>query len=153
MSLICVSILEPNERGQCHFSGTERKIWAVMKFVWRKESTCKKVSAPIKWPWPRPFGLKIDTHISHIYLRLTVEAFSSNRLDCRENCGFANIYKFPFSCFSKIFSILKKSSVVIWSRGYCRSGATSYCVRVLVKFHSHIDGLFNSTRYEYKIFW
>ena len=48
MWLTCLWNFKSNEHGQGHFSGAKWKTWGVMKFVWRKGSTCKKVSAPVK---------------------------------------------------------------------------------------------------------
>ena len=115
MWLTCELNFKPNGHGQGHFSGAERKTWGVMKFVWRKGSTCKKVSAPVKWPWLCLFGMKFNTHVSHIYLRLNVEGFSTNRLDCRDNWRFHNVYKFPFSCSPSCHPFWRNFSVVIWS--------------------------------------
>ena len=61
------------------------------------------------------FGMKFNTHVSHIYLRLNVEAFSSNRLDCRDKWRFHNVYKFPFSCSPSCHPFWRNFSVDIWS--------------------------------------
>ena len=79
------------------------------------------LSAPEKWPWPCPFGSKFNTHVSHIFLRLNVEAFSSNRLDCRDKWRFHKVYKFPFSCSPSCHPFWRNSSVVIWSEEFFQS--------------------------------
>ena len=117
-----------------------------------KGSTCKKVLAPVKEPWLCLFGMKFNTHVSHIYLRLNVEGFSTNRLDCRDNWRFHNVYKFPFSCSPSCHPFWRNFSVVIWSGEYFRSDITSNRVGVLVNFHLRINGLFCSIRYVYMIF-
>ena len=79
------------------------------------------LSAPEKWPWPCPFGSKFNTHVRHIFLRLNVEAFSSNRLDCRDKWRFHKVYKFPFSCSPSCHPFWRNSSVVIWSEEFFQS--------------------------------
>ena len=76
------------------------------------------LSAPEKWIWLCSFHLKFNTHVSHIYLRLNVEAFSSTRLDCRDKWRFHNVYKFPFSCSPSCHPFRRNFSVVIWSGEY-----------------------------------
>ena len=62
----------------------------------------KKLLAPEKWHWPWLSGLKFNTHVSNTYLRLIVEAFLSNRLNCRDKWTFHYVYKFPSSLLSSI---------------------------------------------------
>ena len=50
-----------------------------------------------------------------------MEAFSSNRLDCRDKWRFQNVYKFPFSCSPSCHPFWRNFSIVIWSREYFRS--------------------------------
>ena len=47
-----------------------------------------------------------------------MEAFSSNRLDCRDKWRFQNVYKFPFSCSPSCHPFWRNFSVVIWSEEY-----------------------------------
>ena len=92
------------------------------------------LSAPEKWPWSCWFGLKFNWHVSYINLRLNVETFFSNRLDCRDKWRFHNVCKFPFSCSPSCHPFWRNFSVIIWSGEYFRSVVTSTCVRVLVNF-------------------
>ena len=50
-----------------------------------------------------------------------MEAFSTNRLDCRDKWRFHNVYKFPFSCSPSCHPFWRNFSVVIWSGEYFRS--------------------------------
>ena len=50
-----------------------------------------------------------------------MEAFLSNRLDCRDKWRFNNVYKFPFSCSPSCHPFWRNFSVVIWSGEYFRS--------------------------------
>ena len=65
--------------------------------------------------------MKFKTHVSHIYLRLNVEAFSSNRLDCRDKWRFHNVCKYPFSCSPSCHPFWRNFSVVIWREEYIQS--------------------------------
>ena len=65
--------------------------------------------------------MKFNTHVSHIYLRLNVEAFLSTRLDCRDKWRFHNVYKFPFSCSPSCHPFWRNCSVVISSKEYIQS--------------------------------
>ena len=65
--------------------------------------------------------MKFKTHVSHIYLRLNVEAISSNRLDCRDKWRFNNVYNFPFSCSPSCHPFWRNCSVVISSEEYIQS--------------------------------
>ena len=153
MWLTSVLNFMPNVRNQCYFTGADTFLH-VDPFLQTNFMTPHVFHlAPEKWPWPCLFGLKFNTHISHIHLRLNVEAISSNRLDCKDKWRFPNVYNFPFSCSPSCHSFWRNHSVVIWSGQYFGSDITSNRVGVLVNFHLRINGLFCSIRYVYMIFW
>ena len=111
----------PNVRSQCYFTGADTFLH-VDPFLQTNFMTPHIFHlAPEKWPWPCLFGLKFNTHISHIHLRLNVEAISSNWLDCKDKWIFHNVYKFPFSCSPSCHPFWRNFSVVIWSEEYIRS--------------------------------
>ena len=151
MWLTCVLNFIPNKHSQGHFTGADTflhvdpflqtNFMTLHVFLW----------APEKWPWPCPFGLKFNSHVSHIYWRLNAEGFSSTWLDCRDKWRFHNVYKLPFSYSPSCLRFWGNFSVVIWSGEYFRSAVTLNCIRVLVNFHLRIGQLFHSTRYMYII--
>ena len=88
----------PNKHSQGYFTGASTFL-QVKPFLQTNLMTPHVfLSAPEKWPGPCSFGLKLSTHVSHIYWRLNVEAFSSTPLDCRDKWWFHIFYKFPISC-------------------------------------------------------
>ena len=121
MWLTCVLNFIPNKHSQGHFTGADTflhvdpflqtNFMTLHVFLW----------APEKWPWPCPFGLKFNSHVSHIYWRLNAEGFSSTWLDCRDKWRFHNVYKFPFSCSPSCHPFWGNCSVDISSEEYIQS--------------------------------
>ena len=117
----CVLNFMPNVHSQCYFTGADTFLH-VDPFLQTNFMTPHVFFlAHEKRPWPCLFGLKFNKNISHIHLRLNVEAFSSNRLDCRDKWRFHKVYKFPFSCSPSCHPFWRNSSVVIWSEEFFQS--------------------------------
>ena len=111
----------PNKHSQGYFTGADTFLH-VDPFLQTNFMTPHVfLWAPEKWPWPCSFRLKFNTHVSHIYLRLNVEAFSSNRLDGRDKWRFHNVCKFPFSCSPSCHPFWRNCSVLISSGEYIQS--------------------------------